>query len=74
MNFLELLKQKHDVLIAMVMVSIIGIMFLPLPSYILDLLLTISISLSIIILITSVYIKKPLDFSVLPSMLLIGTL
>ncbi len=74
MNFLELIKQKHDVIIAMVMVSIIGIMFLPLPSYILDLLLTISISLSIIILITSVYIKKPLDFSVLPSMLLIGTL
>ena len=46
MNFLDLLKQKHDVLIAMVMVSIIGIMFLPLPSYVLDLLLTLSISLS----------------------------
>jgi flagellar biosynthesis protein FlhA len=36
--------------------------------------LTLSISLSVTILITSVYIKKPLDFSVLPSLLLMATL
>ncbi|MBI5741923.1 MAG: flagellar biosynthesis protein FlhA [Nitrospirae bacterium] len=74
MNFLTLLKQREDVFIAVLVVSIVGVMILPLPPFILDILLTLSISLSITILIMSIYIKKPLDFSVLPSVLLISTL
>ncbi|RJQ45427.1 MAG: flagellar biosynthesis protein FlhA [Nitrospiraceae bacterium] len=74
MNFLTLIKEREDVFVAVLIVSIIGVMILPLPAFLLDILLTLSISLSIIILITSIYIRKPLDFSVLPSVLLMATL
>ncbi|RJQ55756.1 MAG: flagellar biosynthesis protein FlhA [Nitrospiraceae bacterium] len=74
MNFFRMLKEREDVFIAVLSVSIIGVMILPLPSFFLDILLTLSISLSVTILITSIYIRKPLDFSVLPSVLLLATL
>ncbi|MBI4682639.1 MAG: flagellar biosynthesis protein FlhA [Nitrospirae bacterium] len=74
MKLFALLKQREDVAVALILVAIIGVMILPIPPFILDILLTLSISLSISILITSVYIKKPLDFSVLPTLLLMATL
>lgn len=74
MKILELLKKREDVVVALMLIAIIGVMLLPLPAFLLDIMLTLSISLSITILITSVYIKKPLDFSVLPTLLLIATL
>ena len=69
-----MLKQRADVAVAIMLVSVIGIMILPMPPFFLDILLSISISLSLTILITSVYIRKPLDFSVMPSILLMATL
>jgi flagellar biosynthesis protein FlhA len=74
MKLLALLQKRGDVFVAVMMVSVIGVMLLPMPPFILDMLLTLSISLSLTILITSIYIKKPLDFSVLPSVLLMATL
>ncbi|MBI5408346.1 MAG: flagellar biosynthesis protein FlhA [Nitrospirae bacterium] len=74
MNVLSFLHKREDVFIAVLVVSIIGVMILPLPPFILDILLSLSISLSITILVTSVYVRKPLDFSVLPSVLLMATL
>jgi flagellar biosynthesis protein FlhA len=74
MNFLGMFQKREDVAVAIMMVSVIGVMLMPLPPFLLDLLLTLSISLSVTILITSIYIKKPMDFSVLPSLLLMATL
>ncbi len=74
MKLLSLLKGREDVVVALMVVSVIGVMLLPLPPFMLDLLLTLSISLSVTILITAIYVKKPLDFSVLPSLLLMATL
>jgi flagellar biosynthesis protein FlhA len=74
MKILAVIQQREDVIVALMLVSVIGVMLLPLPPFLLDIMLTLSISLSITILITSVYIKKPLDFSVLPSLLLMATL
>jgi len=74
MRFLRFLQQREDIAIAILLVSIIGVMLLPMPPFLLDILLSISISLGVTILITSIYIKKPLDFSVLPSILLMATL
>ena len=74
MNFLVLLQKREDVVLALAMVSIIAVMLLPMPPFLLDLLLTVSISLSVTILITSIYIKKPLEFSVLPSVLLMAVI
>lgn len=74
MKYLALLQKNGEVAVAVMLVAVIGIMLLPVPSFILDILLTLSISLSVTILITSVYIRKPLEFSVLPTMLLMATL
>lgn len=74
MTWIELIKKRSDVLFAVSVIMVLGIMLLPMPSFALDIFLSISISISIIILLTSVYIRKPLDFSVYPSLLLIVTL
>ncbi len=74
MKILTLIQQRGDVVVAVSMVAVLGVMLLPLPPFLLDVLLSFSIALSVVILITSVYVQKPLDFSVFPSLLLMATL
>jgi len=74
MGFIAQMQARGDVIVAVSVVSILGVMILPVPPFILDLLLSFSISLSIVILVSAVYIKKPLDLSVFPSILLMTTL
>ena len=52
----------------------IGLMLIPLPAGLLDFFLALSISLSVLILIVSLYIQSPLEFSMFPSLLLVLTL
>ena len=73
-NVFENIKEKSDVLIAISIVFVILIMIVPLNSLLIDILLTLSISISILILFIGMYIQRPLDFSVFPSILLITTL
>ncbi len=61
-------------LMALGVIGILVIMMVPLPTIILDLLLSLNITLSIIILLMAMYVLKPLDFSVFPSVLLTVTL
>ncbi|KPK30214.1 MAG: flagellar biosynthesis protein FlhA, partial [Nitrospira bacterium SG8_35_1] len=74
MKILTMMQKKEDVMVAAALVMIIGVMILPMPPFLLDLMLSISISLGVTILITSVYVRRPLEFSVLPTILLIATL
>ena len=58
-------------------VGVVGVVLLlvvPLPAQLLDVLIVVNISLSLVVLLTSMYIKRPLDFSVFPSLLLVLTL
>ena len=50
--------------------GVIVMMVLPVPAFLLDLTLVMSIALSFTILIVSLYVKEPLDFSAFPSVLL----
>ncbi len=68
------LRNKSDILIAVSVVFVVMIMIVPLNSFLIDLFLSLSISVSLLILFISMYIRKPLDFSVFPSILLIVTL
>lgn len=70
----KFLSQNGDLLIAVGLLFILGVMVVPVPPFVLDLFLAISLSMSIVILLMSVYAKKPLDFSTFPSILLITTL
>ncbi|MCS6839128.1 MAG: FHIPEP family type III secretion protein, partial [Bdellovibrionaceae bacterium] len=53
---------------------IMTVMIIPLPAFILDLALTFSLASAILVLLVSLYINRPLEFSVFPSLLLITTL
>ncbi|WP_022852804.1 flagellar biosynthesis protein FlhA [Thermodesulfatator atlanticus] len=55
-------------------VGILTIMVFPLPRYLMDFLLSFSFSMALLILLMSMYIKKPLDFSAFPALLLVTTL
>jgi len=60
--------------VAMGVIAILFVMIIPLPTVLLDILLSLSLTFSIIILLMSMYVLKPLQFSVFPSVLLIVTL
>src|SRR5438094_9057187 len=54
--------------------AVVLLMIVPLPPLLLDLLLSIDIGLSVVLLLTVVYVKQPVEFSVFPSLLLLLTL
>ena len=64
----------RDVGFAIGIVCILVILFLPIPPLLLDIGLAFSISLSVLILMVSLWIARPLDFSAFPTVLLIATL
>jgi flagellar biosynthesis protein FlhA len=68
------IRDKGDVIIAFSVVFVILIMLIPLTPFLADMFLTVSISVSLLILFIGMYIRRPLDFSVFPSVLLITTL
>ncbi|MCG2582837.1 flagellar biosynthesis protein FlhA [Massilia sp. TS11] len=55
-------------------ILLLAMMVLPLPAFVLDLFFTFNIALSVIVLLTSLYTVKPLDFMAFPSILLVSTM
>jgi flagellar biosynthesis protein FlhA len=69
------LVQKHRGLIVPIgFVLLLMVVVVPLPSAVLDLLIIGNIAISVVVLMTTMYMKEPLDFSVFPSLLLATTL
>ncbi|GMU48939.1 MAG: flagellar biosynthesis protein FlhA [Candidatus Desulfobacillus denitrificans] len=58
----------------LLIVMILSMMVLPLPPLLLDLSFTFNIALAVMVLLVSMYTKKPLDFSIFPTVLLVTTL
>ncbi len=52
----------------------LGMVMLPMPAFLLDMLFTFNIALSLVVLFVSIYTRRPLDFAAFPSVLLIATL
>jgi len=63
-----------DVMFAGAVIFILAILFLPIPTFLIDIGLSVSIALSVLILMVSLWITKPLDFSSFPTILLIATM
>ncbi len=63
-----------DVVFAICVISIIGIMIVPLPTFLLDILLSFNIAFSLVLLLTAIYVTAPLELSVFPSLMLVVTL
>ena len=60
--------------VAMAIVGVVLLMIIPMPTAVMDILITLNIALSLVIFLISMYIKEPLELSVFPSLLLITTL
>jgi len=71
---LNFLIGQRDLSVVLFVMAILAIIIVPLPSSILDVLLTISIAVSVLILLISLYVPKPTDLSTFPTLILILTL
>ena len=67
-------RESADVGMIVCVIGILMAMILPIPPVILDFLLAMNITLALIVLITTMYSKRALDFSIFPSLLLVLTL
>ncbi len=66
--------KASSAVVALSVIAILLVMIIPIPTLILDILLSLSLTFSIVILLMSMYVLRPLEFSVFPSVLLIVTL
>ncbi len=66
--------RNSDIAFALGMVAILLMLIMPMPGWLLDLMLAASITFSVMILMTSLFIQKPLQFSSFPTILLIATM
>ncbi|WP_392384939.1 flagellar biosynthesis protein FlhA [Marinomonas primoryensis] len=60
--------------IPILLLSLLAMMILPIPAFLLDVLFTFNIALAIVVLLVAVYSMRPLDFAVFPTVLLVSTL
>jgi flagellar biosynthesis protein FlhA len=68
------IKDLPLVAVPLGVVGIILLLVVPVPAWVLDTLITVNIVFALVVLLTTMFAKKPLDFSVFPSILLIATL
>jgi flagellar biosynthesis protein FlhA len=68
------MSDRSNIYLAVAVISILALMILPIPPFIMDVFLVMSITGALVILFVALYIHNPLDFSVFPSVLLIITL
>jgi flagellar biosynthesis protein FlhA len=66
--------KNGEVALAIGIMAILVVLLLPLPAWLLDISLSFSLSFAILILMTSIFIRKPLEFSSFPTVLLIATM
>ena len=71
-------RRKHRTLAQLIapaaVIAVVGLMIVPLPPFLLDLLLSVDIGLAVVLLLTALYVRQPVEFSVFPSLLLLLTL
>ncbi|MFP6732707.1 MAG: FHIPEP family type III secretion protein, partial [Rhodospirillales bacterium] len=67
-------KGRADIALALGIIAILVVLILPVPTWLLDVSLAFSIMFSVLILMTVIFLEKPLEFSAFPTILLIATL
>ena len=70
----EGLSKHGDILLAGSVVAILFVMLVPLPTMVLDMMLSLSIALALLTLVTAMFMTSPLEFSIFPTLLLVTTL
>ena len=73
-NVLPAITKNPDLILAFGIILILALLLIPLPPFLLDLLLATNIAISILIILVAVYLKTPLELASFPTILLITTL
>ena len=73
-SFLNRISRRADLVVGIGVIGILVLMVIPIPTFLLDLLLTLDIALAVVILLVAMYTEEPLTFSVFPGLLLVVTL
>ena len=67
-------SRNGEIMLAAGVVVILFVMLVPLPTFFLDIMLCVSISIALLVLITTMFMNSPLEFTIFPSLLLVTTL
>ena len=67
-------SKNGEIFLAAGVVIILFVMLVPLPTFFLDFMLCVSISISLLVLVTTMFMTSPLEFTIFPSLLLVTTL
>ncbi len=70
----RLASKRTDIFFALAVMGIIAVLILPVAPFLLDMLLSISITVSVLILMTALFVNKPLELSAFPTILLVSTM
>ncbi|MCH9024005.1 MAG: flagellar biosynthesis protein FlhA [candidate division Zixibacteria bacterium] len=73
-GLIEIIRSRSDIVLALGVIGIIAVLVIPIPTELLDFALAFNITFSLVVLLTTLYVTKPLELSVFPGMLLIVTL
>jgi flagellar biosynthesis protein FlhA len=68
------LPSASELTMSIMICALIIVILLPMPTWLLDVILTMNISLGVILLMMSLYVQKPLDMAAFPSIILVGTM
>ncbi len=68
------LSRWQDLILPIGIISSVLVILVPMPLFLLDVLLSANITIAVIVLLTTIYVKTPLEFSIFPSLLLATTL
>ena len=73
-NIGEAIKRYADIVLALLVVMVVGLLIVPMPTWIIDLLICANISIALVMLLISLYISNVLSLSSFPTILLVATL
>ncbi|HEY0009444.1 MAG TPA: FHIPEP family type III secretion protein, partial [Tepidisphaeraceae bacterium] len=73
-SWMSRLQDNRGMLFPVACIVLLMVILVPLPPSVLDFLLILNIAISVIVLVTTIYVKSPLEFAVMPSLLLAVTL
>jgi flagellar biosynthesis protein FlhA len=73
-SIFQKMTKNSDLLLAFGLIGILAVMVIPMPVFLIDLLICLSIASAIVLLLTAVYSSRALEFSIFPTLLLVTTL
>ena len=71
---LRKIQNQTEILVGILVLIIVGLIVIPLPTFMLDLLLALNMGIAVLIFLLSIFAKSVLEFSVFPTILLVTTL